>query len=63
MRTTLLAAFCLVLLAGCVEIERTIRLNNEGQFALPSTRVEAMYAPEMFGEWPNARLQVGPAPR
>jgi uncharacterized protein YfaS (alpha-2-macroglobulin family) len=25
---------------------------------LPPSRVEAMYAPEMFGEAPNARLRV-----
>jgi uncharacterized protein YfaS (alpha-2-macroglobulin family) len=36
----------------------TIRLNNAGQFKLPPTRVEAMYAPEMFGESPNAAIQV-----
>ncbi len=29
-----------------------------GDFALPPTRVEAMYAPEMFGEAPNARVKV-----
>ena len=36
----------------------TVRLNNEGDFALPPSRVEAMYAPEMFGEMPNARAKV-----
>jgi hypothetical protein len=25
---------------------------------LPPSRVEAMYAPEMFGEAPNSRLRV-----
>ena len=30
--------------------EYTVRLNNDGRFELPQTRVEAMYAPEMFGE-------------
>ena len=35
-------------------VEYTVRLNNPGRFALPPTRVEAMYAPEMFGEAPNA---------
>lgn len=30
-----------------------IRLNNAGEFVLPPTRVEAMYAPENFGEVPN----------
>lgn len=41
-------------------IEYTVRLNNPGQFALPPTRVEAMYAPETFGELPNASVQVAP---
>ena len=36
----------------------TMRLNNPGEFHLPSTRVEAMYAPEMFGEAPNAKITV-----
>jgi len=39
----------------------TLRLNNPGDFALPPTRVEALYAPEMFGEAPNARVKVEPA--
>jgi uncharacterized protein YfaS (alpha-2-macroglobulin family) len=39
-------------------IEYTIRLNNEGIFHLPETRVEALYAPEMFGEMPNERIEV-----
>ncbi|WP_311223556.1 MULTISPECIES: MG2 domain-containing protein [unclassified Acidovorax] len=43
---------------GQVQAEYTIRLNNVGDFALPPTRVEAMYAPEMFGETPNARVKV-----
>jgi hypothetical protein len=41
-------------------VEYTVRLNNPGRFALPPTRVEAMYAPESFGELPNASLEVGP---
>ena len=43
---------------GVVKMEYTVRLNNVGDFALPPSRVEAMYAPEMFGEWPNARVRV-----
>jgi uncharacterized protein YfaS (alpha-2-macroglobulin family) len=39
-------------------MEYTIRLNNVGEFSLPPSRVEAMYAPEMFGEVPNARVKV-----
>ena len=41
-------------------VEYTVRLNNAGRFALPPSRVEAMYAPETFGESPNAALEVGP---
>lgn len=43
---------------GVFSTSYTIRLNNAGQFNLPQTRVEAMYAPEMFGESPNAKVQV-----
>jgi uncharacterized protein YfaS (alpha-2-macroglobulin family) len=39
-------------------VEYTVRLNSEGLFQLPPTRVEAMYAPEMFGEIPNEVFQV-----
>jgi uncharacterized protein YfaS (alpha-2-macroglobulin family) len=39
-------------------IEYTLRLNASGRFGLPPTRVEAMYAPESFGESPNAALEV-----
>jgi hypothetical protein len=41
-------------------VEYTVRLNNPGRFALPPTRVEAMYAPESFGEAPNAAVEVAP---
>ena len=41
-------------------VEYTLRLNNPGDFLLPATRVEAMYAPEMFGEVPNATVIVKP---
>ncbi|MBK8958646.1 MAG: hypothetical protein IPM80_09470 [Proteobacteria bacterium] len=43
---------------GRFTVEYTVRLNNPGRFVLPATRVEAMYAPEMFGELPNAPLEV-----
>lgn len=43
---------------GTFKMEYTVRLNNVGEFALPPTRAEAMYAPEMFGEIPNARVKV-----
>jgi uncharacterized protein YfaS (alpha-2-macroglobulin family) len=45
---------------GRFSTEYTIRLNNVGRFGLPQTRVEAMYAPEMFGEVPNAAIEVKP---
>ncbi len=41
-------------------IDYTLRLNNAGEFSLPATRVEAMYAPEVFGESPNSKVVVGP---
>ena len=44
---------------GNLSVEYTVRLNNAGEFALPPTRVEAMYAPDVFGETPNAKLTVG----
>jgi uncharacterized protein YfaS (alpha-2-macroglobulin family) len=43
---------------GSWSVEYTLRLNAEGTFGLPPTRVEAMYAPEMFGELPNTTIQV-----
>jgi len=43
---------------GTVKLEYTLRLHNVGDFALPPTRAEALYAPEMFGELPNPRLRV-----
>ncbi len=41
-------------------VEYTVRLNNGGTFLLPSTRVEALYSPEMFGEIPNRAFVVAP---
>jgi uncharacterized protein YfaS (alpha-2-macroglobulin family) len=43
---------------GKWRVEYTVRLNNEGRFSLPPTRVEAMYSPEAFGELPNAVVTV-----
>ncbi|HJS05690.1 MAG TPA: MG2 domain-containing protein [Variovorax sp.] len=43
---------------GVVKMEYTVRLNNVGEFAMPPSRVEALYAPEMFGELPNERVKV-----
>ncbi len=41
-------------------VEYSLRLNTAGRFALPPTRVEAMYAPERFGEAPNLAIEVAP---
>jgi len=45
---------------GPTVVEYVIRLNQAGRFELPPTRVEALYAPEMFGESPNAAVEVRP---
>jgi uncharacterized protein YfaS (alpha-2-macroglobulin family) len=44
--------------AGEWDLSYTVRLNNAGAFRFPATRVEAMYAPEIFGEAPNVTLDV-----
>jgi uncharacterized protein YfaS (alpha-2-macroglobulin family) len=43
---------------GKFSLEYTVRLNNPGRFVMPATRVEAMYAPEVFGESPVADMEV-----
>ncbi len=43
---------------GTVTMQYTVRLNNPGRFQLPPSRVEALYAPEMHGEIPNAPIRV-----
>ncbi len=43
---------------GTVKMQYTVRLNNAGGFQLPPSRVEALYAPEMYGVAPNAPMQV-----
>jgi alpha-2-macroglobulin len=45
---------------GQFTVEYTLRLNNEGHFNVPTARVEAMYAPELFGEMPVAAMDVRP---
>lgn len=47
---------------GALHLEYTLRMNSSGQFHLPPTRVEAMYAPETFGAVPNAVWTVAPRP-
>lgn len=39
-------------------LEYTLRLNQDGKFQVPPTRVEALYFPEMFGEMPNEPVEV-----
>jgi uncharacterized protein YfaS (alpha-2-macroglobulin family) len=41
-------------------VEYALRLNQAGVFGLPPTRVEALYAPEVFAEIPNESIQVDP---
>jgi uncharacterized protein YfaS (alpha-2-macroglobulin family) len=43
---------------GTSHIEYLVRLNAAGEFHLPATRAEAMYAPDIFGALPNATLKV-----
>ncbi len=45
---------------GRFTIEYTMRPSQAGRFALPPTRVEALYAPDVFGEIPNATIEVAP---
>lgn len=45
---------------GRTVLEYTLRLNGEGRYRLPATRVEAMYAPEMYGEAPNGEFSIAP---
>lgn len=43
---------------GTYSVEYELRLNNPGRFLLPPTHLEAMYAPDMFADTPNAVLEV-----
>jgi uncharacterized protein YfaS (alpha-2-macroglobulin family) len=45
---------------GRTVVEHTLRVNQQGRFLLPPTRVEAMYAPEIYGEAPNPPVVVEP---
>ena len=47
---------------GRWSLEYTLRLNNPGEFNLPPTRVESLYAPEMMGELPNEPVKVKDLP-
>ncbi|KAA0911708.1 alpha-2-macroglobulin [Pusillimonas sp. ANT_WB101] len=43
---------------GTTTIDYTVRLNTAGSFNLPSTRIEALYQPDVFGEFPNKENMV-----
>lgn len=43
---------------GTWSTEYSVRINNAGEFQFPATRVEAMYAPEIFAETPNSTWTV-----
>src|SRR5262249_55738644 len=43
---------------GRFTLEYTVRYDAAGRFELPPTRALALYAPEMFGEIPNAAVAV-----
>lgn len=45
---------------GPFRLEYVMVLSQDGSFLLPPARVEAMYAPEMFAEVPNAAVVVEP---
>ncbi len=45
---------------GAVTYEYTVRLGSAGIFAMPPTRVEALYSPEMMAMIPNAAVTVAP---
>jgi uncharacterized protein YfaS (alpha-2-macroglobulin family) len=45
---------------GTWTVEYTVRINNAGTFEFPPARVEAMYAPEIFGETPVPAMTVIP---
>jgi hypothetical protein len=47
---------------GRFTLEYSVRYDAPGRFELPPTRVEALYAPEMFGALPNAPVAVEAAP-
>jgi uncharacterized protein YfaS (alpha-2-macroglobulin family) len=40
--------------------EYTVRLNQSGTFVMPATRVEALYAPDVYGEAPVGAVEVAP---
>jgi uncharacterized protein YfaS (alpha-2-macroglobulin family) len=51
-------AYCAWLPRGTHTVAYTMRLNTAGRYTLPPSRVEAMYAPESFGEAPVGGMDV-----
>lgn len=52
-KSELYRAYYAWLPAGKTSLEYTVRLNTPGSYSLPATRIEAMYAPQVYGELPN----------
>jgi len=44
---------------GQTNVEYVLRINNDGRFLMPPTRVEAMYSPEINAALPNQPVIVG----
>src|SRR5690606_2260268 len=47
---------------GSSTVEYTVRLNTVGQFQLSSTRIEAMYQPDVYGELAGPQTMTVHAP-
>jgi uncharacterized protein YfaS (alpha-2-macroglobulin family) len=43
---------------GTHTVTYVVRLNAVGPDQLPPSKVEAMYSPEIRGQWPNAPMTV-----
>jgi alpha-2-macroglobulin len=52
-------AYYRVVPKGRWAVEYTVRYGQAGTFGLPATHAEAMYAPDAFGDLPNAAVVVG----
>jgi uncharacterized protein YfaS (alpha-2-macroglobulin family) len=48
--------------AGRITVSYTVRLNTQGTFAQPPTRVEALYRPDLYGLAPNQGIEVQAGP-
>lgn len=45
---------------GKFDVYYDVRFNQDGIFTLPSTRVEGLYSPEIFGEIPGRTINIKP---